>query len=416
MKSLSTSTIVMTWALISAGGGNFAVTANAETTGDQATSFSEAFTKGKATVSFRYRFESVDQQGFAKDAEASTLRTRLGLETAHYKDFGLLLELSNVSVIGSERYNSTRNSETAYPVVADPDGTEVNQAYLRYSPEDADFVLGRQRINRDNQRFIGGVGWRQNEQTYDSVTVGGSLSNWQLDYGYIGNVNRIFGPDKGSPTEQFDSDSHLINAGFDGGSQFDLRGYGYFLDLENAPALSNSTYGVRLTGKRGDTNDRLFQYALEYAHQSDYGDNPTDYTSDYYVLELGGGIGILSARIGWEVLEGDRDRPGQQFVTPLATLHKFQGWADKFLSTPGAGIDDRYAALTAKFQGTTASVVYHEFEAESGSQSYGDEWDVSLAKTFSKRHKFLLKYADYKADTFATDTTKWWLQYLVSFP
>ncbi len=61
------------------------------------------------------------------------------------------------------------------------------------------------------------------------------------------------------------------------------------------------------------------------------------------------------------------------------------------------------------------TVIYHDFSAASGNQTYGDEWDFSLAKTFAGKHQFLLKYADYNADGFATDTTKWWLQYYVSF-
>ncbi len=390
--------------------------AKAEDTNDPATSLADAVTKGKATLSFRYRFEFVDQDRFDKDAEASTLQTRLGLETAEYRDFGLLAQFSNVTVIGSERYNNTRNGKTEYPVVADPDGTEVNQAYLSYSPKDLGVKLGRQRIVRDNQRFIGGVAWRQNEQTYDSVTLGGSVSNWRLDYGYIWEVKRIFGPDDGVPAADFDSDSHMFNVRLGRWTQADLRAYGYLLDLENAPVLSNSTYGVRLSGKHGLLDDTFIDYTAEYAHQSDYGDNPNDYTSNYRLLELGGGVNVFSAKLGWEVLEGDQNQPGRQFATPLATLHKFQGWADKFLTTPDAGVDDRYMALKAVYLGATASLIYHKFEAESGSQKYGDEWDVSLAKTFAKRHKFLLKYADYRADTFAKDTAKWWLQYFVSFP
>ena len=47
-------------------------------------------------------------------------------------------------------------------MVADPDGTEINQALLRYDHTKGNAVVGRQRINLDNQRFIGSVAWRQN--------------------------------------------------------------------------------------------------------------------------------------------------------------------------------------------------------------------------------------------------------------
>lgn len=368
----------------------------------------------KAVLSFRYRFEHVDQAGIADKAEASTLRTRLSLETAEFKDFTLLAQLANVAAIGSERYNSTRNGLTEFPVVADPEGTELNLLYLSYSPAAINLFLGRQRINRDNQRFIGGVAWRQNEQTYDSFTAGGLFSDWRLDYGYIREVKRIFGPDEGSPSAGFDSNSHIFNIGFQRWDVADIRGYLYLLDLENAPTSSNRTYGIRLTGERELAEDRRLEYAAEYAHQSDYGENPTDYSAHYHLLELGGSLDRFSLNFGWEVLGGDANVAGRQFITPLATLHIFQGWADKFLNTPDAGVDDKYVRFSVTVAGVTANVVYHDFSAESGSQAYGDEWDFSLARTFFDRHKLLFKYADYNADTFATDTTKWWLQYFIS--
>ena len=381
-----------------------------------ATTLSETVSKGKINLSFRYRFEYVDQAGISDKAEASTLRTRLGLETAEYKNFKLLLEFNNVTVIGSERYNSTRNGKTEFPVVADPDGTVVNQAYLSYSPKDTRLALGRQRINLDNQRFIGAVGWRQNEQTYDSFTLGNlSLPDLRLFYGYIWEVQRIFGPDEGTPSEKFDSGSHALNFNFNRWAAANLSAYAYFLDLENSPANSNRTYGIRLTGKTEPASDWVIKYAAEFAKQSDYGDNPNDYTADYYLVELAAQRGKILANLGWEVLDGDQNQAGKQFRTPLATLHKFQGWADKFLNTPDAGVDDRYATLQANFSGVKALLVYHRFEAADGGQKYGDEWDFSVTKTFAKKHNFLLKYADYKAKGFATDTTKWWLQYFLRF-
>lgn len=379
-------------------------------------SFADAIGKGKATLSFRYRFEHVDQDGIEKKAEASTLRTRLGLESAEYKDFKFGIEFNNVTVVGSERYNSSRNGLTEFPTVADPDGSLVNRVYLDYSPGQSDFVLGRQKINRDNQRFIGAVGWRQNEQTFDAITLGtGELADWQLDYGYIWQVNRIFGPDEGRPPDEFDGDSHILNAQFKGLDFASLSAYAYFLDLENNPAGSSRSYGLRLKGKQDIADDKHVEYTAEYATQSDYADNPTNYSADYYLLELGVRLNVFTVKAGWETLSGDAQEAGKAFRTPLATLHKFQGWADKFLSTPDAGIDDRYLALIVKYLGATAALIYHDFDAESGGQNYGDEWDFSLARTFAKRHAFLLKYANYNAEDHATDTEKWWLQYFVKF-
>ena len=141
---------------------------------EEVNSLAEAFTQGKAHVNFRYRYEQVDQDGISKDADASTLKTRINFNTATYRGFSVFLEADDVSYIGNEKFNNTRNGKTNYPTVADPDGTDINQAYINLVTEPANFRLGRQRINRDNQRFVGGVAWRQNEQTFDALSFSSS--------------------------------------------------------------------------------------------------------------------------------------------------------------------------------------------------------------------------------------------------
>ncbi len=59
---------------------------------------------------------------------------------------------------------------------------------------DTTLTLGRQRINLDDQRFVGNVGWRQNEQTYDGFrVVNKSIPNLTVDVTYFDQVNRVFG-------------------------------------------------------------------------------------------------------------------------------------------------------------------------------------------------------------------------------
>ena len=51
---------------------------------------------------------------------------------------------------------------TNYPVVADPEGTDLNQFYVQYAaPAGTTVRLGRQRIKLDTERFVGSVAWRQ---------------------------------------------------------------------------------------------------------------------------------------------------------------------------------------------------------------------------------------------------------------
>ncbi|MBP6701372.1 MAG: hypothetical protein KA135_08995, partial [Halioglobus sp.] len=67
----------------------------------------EAVRSGKVGLDFRYRFEGVDQDDFSKDAEASTLRSRITATSGSLYGFTALGEVDNVTVIGSDHYNST---------------------------------------------------------------------------------------------------------------------------------------------------------------------------------------------------------------------------------------------------------------------------------------------------------------------
>ncbi len=377
----------------------------------------EALASGNVDLSFRYRYEFVDQDGVPDDANASTLRTRLTYKSGDFRDFSLVLEADNITQIGNDNYNSTRNGNTNRATVADPDGTEFNQAYLAYSGvSDSVFKLGRQHINRDNQRFVGGVGWRQNEQTFDGIGITNkSFEDTQLDYAYVRNVNLIFGPDSGTPPGNLDSKVHLLNAAYNGLSLGRISGYGYFMEFDDAESLSNRTFGARIAGSTNVLDDAKLGYVAEFAHQSDHGDNPNDYSANYWVAEASLEFEKVTGKVGYEVLEGDSASQGDAFMTPLATLHKFQGWADKFLTTPPGGIEDVYVAVTANVLNSKLTFVYHDFEAESGGGDYGDEIDLSFSHKFGQRYTGLLKYATYDADNFATDTDKFWLMFTASF-
>ena len=157
------------------------------------------------------------------------------------------------------------------------------------------------------------------------------------------------------------------------------------MDIKDADAQSNETWGARFNGKHalGETVSLL--YTLEYARQEDYADNPVSYDADYYAVEAGLALpAAVTLIVGQEALEGDAGTPGKAFRTPLATLHKFQGFADMFLSTPDGGIQDSYVSASIVLMGATASAVWHDFEAEDGGASFGDELDLSLSRKFGQ--------------------------------
>jgi hypothetical protein len=375
-----------------------------------------ALSQTKLLFDTRMRYEGVDQDPMTEEAEAVTLRSRIGFETSKIASTSLLAEADLIWPLATD-YNSTTNGKTQYPIVADPESYEINRLQLaNTSLSGTTITVGRQRIVLDDQRFVGNVGWRQNEQTYDSLrVVNKSIKNVTVDLSYVTQVNRVFG--KESLQGRYEGDSVLANLSY----QFPigkLTGFGYLLEFDPiaaAPAAvrdSSETYGMRFAGEKPISKAKL-AYAASYATQSERADNPLTFDLDYYLGEVTATIDRYSIGAGLEVLEGNGTKG---FTTPLATLHKFQGWTDKFLTTPPNGIEDRYVNAGVMFKNVAMvealSLVasYHTYEAERVSMDYGDEVNLQLQAKVG-RFNTVLKYGDYQADGFLTDTKKYWVQF-----
>ena len=229
-----------------------------------------ALVGGKPTLDLRYRFEGVGQEGMDKDAAASTLRLRLGYTTKEFNGFSLHVDVENIQVIGKDSYNSTDNGKVDYPVVADPADSELNQVYVKYAGiSNTILTLGRQRIKIGNDRFIGNVGWRQNEQTYDAIRlVNRSVSHLTITLAHIMNVNRIFGQHHSSNGD-LDMNTNVIHLDYDF-SFGRLSAYGYFMDNRDAPQLSHQTIGLRFSGAQTISRPLKVLYSLEYSVQDEY--------------------------------------------------------------------------------------------------------------------------------------------------
>ena len=372
-------------------------------------SLEQVIAGSKPIVDLRLRSENVNQAGFAEEANAVTLRGRFGFETGQVWNTQLLAEAELVWPLDSD-YNSTVNGKTQFPVVADPEDYALNRLQLtNTSIAGTTLVLGRQRMNIDDQRFVGAVGWRQNEQTFDAFRITNrSLHDLTFDLTYVGQVNRVFG--ENSPVGRYQGSTYFANAAYQT-PLGKLSAYLYLLDFDRAPTDSSQTAGLRFAGEHTFKGIKL-AYSAAYAKQREYADNPLNYDDDYYALELAATLHDFSMWAGTEVLEGNGVKG---FATPLATLHKFQGWADKFLTTPANGIDDRYLTLgyakkrLGPFDVFSVTASYHDFASERLAIDYGTEFDAQL-QLKRKRVTLSLKYADYAADAFATDTRKFWVQ------
>lgn len=356
----------------------------------------------------RLRYEHVDDDAFVRTANVTTLRLRAGLRAQLATSLEALVEGEAVGALGDD-YNSGANRQVAYPVVADPEGVELNQAWLRWHGSDASVAAGRQRLLFDNQRWIGNVGWRQNEQTFDALSAQWSPSKaLALRYAWLDRVHRVSG-DKAVDrlARERDLDAHLVNAVWAHGPHR-VAGYGYLVEDQDVAAASTATWGARYT-LAPVKDGRPWGLTVEAARQQDHADNPLSFRHDYWLVEPSIALRGTTMRAGWEHLGGNGRHALQ---TPLATLHAFNGWADKFGTTPAAGLEDRYLGAGGRFGGERFDwqVTWHDYRADAGNARYGREWDASLGFPVHGKVRGLAKLADYRADGFARDTTKAWLQ------
>jgi hypothetical protein len=307
--------------------------------------------------------------------------------------------------------NTPNNGQ--YPVVADPTGTEINQAWFNFAFSDNNSLkIGRQRIILDNQRFVGGVGWRQNEQTYDAVSFNSNIAGSQLFMSYIENVNRIFGDDVAAGDH--DNQTLLVNWSNTWQDKHQLTTYYYNIDNQDAAAFSTATLGASFK-THWPVGAHKMTFAAEVAQQSDAHNNPVKYDANYLRLDLGLALEKTTFFAGYEVLEGDINQAGASFRTPLATLHAFNGWADQFLGTPDAGLEDVFMGAKGAIEGINWQVIYHQFDAESGSGDFGNELDFSVAKKLNKNFSALFKAAQYDAQDIKADTNKYWIMLSANF-
>ena len=382
---------------------------------------------GAVKIDTTYRYENVNQDvvktptlnglpaaAQPRTANANTIRTRLGLLSPIFHGLQGYVEYEGTHALQSD-YNNGRGNKPEYSIIADPGYNELNQMWLSYtSVPDTVIKGGRQRIKFDDDRFIGNVGWRQMETTFDSVLITNqSIKNLTVNVGYIGNVQTFT-----STTENINAP--ILNANYNLGEYSNLIGYGYWLDYTDPDKYqqSNQTYGIRfINSKKPKTfyDHYSLLYTAEWSYQQDY-QHSSPYQAHRYNVMGGFTAYNFSFEGAMEQLNGSG--ANRTFDTPLGTNHAFQGWADLFLVTPNDGIRDVFGTVNAKFMENDSLVlsgIYHDFTDDTGGAHYGKEWDFQAVKKFGKHYSLLAKYANYDADRYATDTQKIWVQGNINF-
>jgi hypothetical protein len=405
----------------------WAAAAAADSADDAVNGIAVPIVGGTVKLDARVRYEHADADGFAP-SNAETVRTRLGYGTQPWEGLSGYVEMENITSLDHDSYfdGIPPNNRDRTPI-ADPVDTEINQAYAMIDRPDwgrTKVIGGRQRIVLDDHRFIGNVGWRQNEQTYDGAWAQSGLwvDGLSAGYGYIAYVRRIYGDNGPRATQDYESHSHLARVAYDVAPWFQPVAFAYLLNLLDAPTESSNSYGVRATGALPIGESWSMNYQASYAYQTEggtnRGKNPVDYHAHYALGDLSIGYRpIGSVGGGYELLGSDRGRA--RFATPLATLHKFNGWADVFLNNGGVnGLQDAYAYVSPALPWKlTGQVIYHQYWSDEHAYEMGREVDAVLARKFGAYLTVLAKSAWYDDGSRPTPrtTSKYWLEATVAF-
>ena len=371
----------------------------------------------KPLLDARLRYEHVEQDGLSRDADALTARLRAGAELQS-GSWSVLIE-GEVTVAPIDRYFDGVRGPADRPLVLDPENAELNRAQFKWTGlGNAAVTLGRQRIELLDQRFIGSAGFRQNEQTFDAARLQwGGKTGPTLDVSYSWSVRTVNGVGGRGARQTAVAGNNLFAMAGIPSPLGTISAFAFLVDQDEAVLqsyrLSSQTYGLRLAGSRA-LGPAMLSYAASYARQSDFHRNPNDYRASYLLAEASVAAKGFTATLGHERMGADDGRPLTSVQTPLATLFKFQGWADRFTITPPNGLRDLYAgaAYAAKNVGAadsiTVSGTWHRFQSDRLELDYGREIDL-LASAKRGRYTLAARYAAYRARGFATDTDRFWL-------
>ena len=346
-------------------------------------------------IDIRARYEFGDADGF-DPAHAFTIRERLGLLTQDWNGFSAYIE-GEFTQAAIDDFNGApvpvtgiTPDDNANTQIFDPETNELNQGYLQYKGFDTVFKVGRQRISYDNAAFVGNVGWRQNEQTFDAFSLNNtSIDALTLQYAYISQVNRIFGSDASGEFNFTESNIHLLNAAYTGFKGLTVGAYAYLMDFDSLAAFDNDTFGGYVK-----TNQMGLDLYAELAYQTNAG--PAEVDGSYAHVTVGKTLGTQSVTGGVEYLS-------QNFRTPLATVHAFNGFADAFivqrLTGSTGGLTDVYISHTIPiFWGMKFTNVLHAYGDNAVSTSRGWEYDSVLAKKFDDNFLGIIKFAHFESE------------------
>lgn len=376
-----------------AGAASLAGVANAEEAG----SISEAISEGELIAEARLRYETFEQLG-QNDADALTLRSRLGWQTGTWNGLSALVEFEDVRDLAGD-YNDGIPPAEPYASIPDPPVTELNRLQLRWQVnQHLTTTLGRQTISFDDSRFLDASNSRQDARTLDALRADVTFGGLKATYAFVDHVNNTT-----AEYNDWESESHLLNVSQTFSDAFKLTGFAYMFDFDTPVAINQSSrfLGVRATGKEIEAFGGEWAYAVSYANQEDYASSTVEFGLDYTQASISAEYGEWEVQLWYESLEGDGARG---FFVPVGSANSFQGWAGAFTAKPADGVVDRnimvsYAPEWAPdfLGGLTFMARYYDFESERTGADYGEEWDLAVGADITDNLEFSIERGDYDA-------------------
>jgi hypothetical protein len=359
---------------------------------------------GRFWIELRPRFEHVETDGFGRDADAWTLRSAIGLETARWRGLGLRAELESTTHLGPQRFFDGFEGPLDRPTVRDPENLELDQLAADFLDESGvSFQGGRLVYVLDDGRLVGDDPWRQDRQTFDGIVARGSvLGALDVEYAWLARVNRVLGDE--AANESAAMATHVARIAHEIGAGSRVAAYFVDSDIDDDPSRSSATLGARLD-LAADlavwTSARLF---ADLARQRESAANPVEYDASY--TKLGGALTyrMFELSLGVESLGGGSAAPGDEFTTPLGSTSSFNGGAEVFVTGTPDGLVDRFVGLRFTRGAFDALLSWHDFTAERGGADLGTELDFEFTWQLHETLQLGLLLTDYRADTFAVDS------------
>jgi hypothetical protein len=369
--------------------------------------FRSALANGATTFDLRLRGEVVDHEAIDDAAQALTLRAALSYRTGVFHGLSGSFQVEAVGApVGDDWYNNIGagdrwNGVHDRPVIADPTGVGVNQAWLRWTRNDAAVTAGRQEVILADARFVGNVGWRQDHQSFDAIRGDVTGERFEASYAFLREAHAITGLQRTMRSHVAFASARLEQLGT-------FEATVLLLNLTKLRGASTATYALRFHGSR-PVGSLSALYDAGFGFQRDAFDNPNAVEASYYRVLLGVERNGTSISASAETLGGSENGVDGSFATPLATLHGFNGWADVFLATPSAGLTDLSVSVATRWRRMRGTLVVHDFSADAGGAHYGSEIDGLLTVSLQDGPVLGFKVAHYIADDLGSDITKAWI-------